>query len=84
MANAFSMRPNAYCNSCHISQGKIPLRDPYINSLNTFPRVMPRAGKEVDLEARINGCFKRSMNGTPLNREEPEMKALMAYMKWLS
>jgi len=72
------------CNSCHISQGKIPLGDPYINSYNHYPRVMPRSGKMVDLEARINGCFLRSMNGVPLERESPEMLAMIAYMKWLS
>lgn len=71
-------------NSCHISQGKVPLGDPYINSYNTYPRVMPRSGTEVDLEARINGCFQRSMNGQPLDRESPEMLAMMAYMEWLS
>lgn len=72
------------CNSCHIAQGKIPLGDPYINSYNFYPRVMPRAGKEIDLTARINGCFNRSMNGKPLDREGPEMKAMLAYMQWLS
>lgn len=72
------------CNSCHISQGKIPLGDPYINSYNTYPRVMPRSGTMVDLEARINGCFQRSMNGKVLDRESPEMLAMMAYMKWLA
>ena len=72
------------CNSCHISQGKIPLGDPYINSFNTYPRVMPRSESMVDLEARINGCFRRSMNGVPLDREGPEMKAMIAYMEWLS
>lgn len=72
------------CNSCHIAQGKIPLGDPYINSYNFYPRVMPRAGKEVDLEGRINGCFQRSMNGKPLPRESDEMKAMIAYMEWLS
>lgn len=72
------------CNSCHISQGKIPLGDPYINSYNFYPRVMPRSGKEVDLEGRINGCFMRSMNGKPLPRESEEMQAMVAYMKWLS
>src|SRR5699024_3460171 len=51
------------CNSCHIAQGKVPLGDPYINSYNFYPKVMPRAGKEVDLETRINGCFLRSMIG---------------------
>lgn len=72
------------CNSCHISQGKIPLGDPYINSFNTYPRVMPRAEKEVDLVGRINGCFQRSMNGKPVDRESEEMQAMVAYMKWLS
>ena len=72
------------CNSCHISQGKIPLGDPYINSYNFYPRVMPRAGKEIDLTKRINGCFQRSMNGKPLQPESPEMLAMLAYMKWLS
>ncbi|AHY42794.1 cytochrome C [Stutzerimonas decontaminans] len=72
------------CNSCHIAQGKIPLGDPYINSYNFYPRVMPRAGKEVDLQARINGCFQRSMNGKPVPRESDEMKAMVAYMKWLA
>lgn len=71
------------CNSCHISQGKVPLGDPYINSYNVYPRVMPRSGTEVDLEARINGCFQRSMNGKPLVRDSVEMKAMIAYMKWL-
>ncbi len=72
------------CNSCHIAQGKIPLGDPYINSYNTYPRVMPRSESMVDLELRINGCFKRSMNGVPLDREGPEMIAMVDYMQWLS
>lgn len=72
------------CNSCHISQGKVPLGDPYINSFNDYPKVMSRSGTEVDLEARINGCFQRSMNGMPLERESPEMLAMMAYMEWLA
>ncbi|GLR64796.1 c-type cytochrome [Marinospirillum insulare] len=72
------------CNSCHISQGKIPLGDPYINSFITYPRVMPRSNTMVDLEGRINGCFQRSMNGKPLPRESAEMKAMIAYMEWLA
>lgn len=72
------------CNSCHIAQGKIPLGDPYINSYNFYPRIMPRAGKEVNLVQRINGCFQRSMNGSPLPPQSEEMQAMLAYMKWLS
>lgn len=71
------------CNSCHLLDGKIDAANGYINTVNFYPRVMPRAGKEVDLEMRINGCFQRSMNGKPLDREGPEMKAMIAYMDWL-
>ena len=45
---------------------------------------MPRSSKEVDIEARINGCFQRSMHGKVLDRESPEMSAIVAYMRWLS
>ncbi|WP_062562780.1 c-type cytochrome [Paracoccus aminovorans] len=71
------------CNSCHLGDGKIDAANGYINTVNFYPRVMPRAGKEVDLEMRINGCFQRSMNGKPLDPEGPEMKAMIAYMDWL-
>lgn len=71
------------CNSCHVAQGKVAGGNPYINTYNFYPRVMPRAGKEVDLAGRINGCFMRSMNGKPLPKDGAEMQAMIAYMKWL-
>src|SRR5262249_5254067 len=36
------------------------------------------------LEERINGCMQRSMNGRPLPLGSSEMKAFIAYMRWLS
>lgn len=75
---------NMNCNSCHIANGKAPLGDHYINAFNTYPAYKARAGKEVNLKERINGCFKRSMNGKPLNPDSAEMKAMIAYMKWLA
>ena len=71
------------CNSCHLAQGKLDKGAPYINAYNFYPRVMPRAGKEVNLTMRINGCFQRSMNGKPLDPKSEEMGAMIAYMKWL-
>ncbi|GAA5101063.1 c-type cytochrome [Wohlfahrtiimonas larvae] len=72
------------CNSCHIAEGKSEFGAPYLTSLPQYPKVMPRAGKLVNMEMRINGCFQRSMNGKPLNPESKEMKAMIAYMEWLS
>lgn len=72
------------CNSCHIAQGKVPLGAPFINTYNAFPQRNPRAGRTFSLADRINGCMQRSMNGLPLPEEGAEMKAMIAYMKWLS
>lgn len=69
------------CNSCHMLDGKIDAANGYINTVNFYTRVMPRAAREVDLEGRINGCFQRSMNGNPLDRDGPEMQAMIAYME---
>lgn len=71
------------CNSCHLADGKVDNANGYVNSANFYPRVMPRAGKEVNLTQRINGCFQRSMNGKPLPPDSAEMKAIIAYMEWL-
>jgi thiosulfate dehydrogenase len=48
-----------------------------------FPGYAPRAGREISLEERINGCFKRSMNGKPLPPGSAELKAMVAYFDWL-
>ena len=72
------------CNSCHLSQGKLENGAPYINTFDTFPQFSPRAGKEVNLKQRINGCFLRSMNGKPLDPDSREMTAMIAYMQWLA
>ena len=72
------------CNSCHIAEGKAQYGAPYLTTTPQYPKVMPRAGKLVSIEGRINGCFQRSMNGKPLNPESKEMQAMVAYMEWLS
>ncbi|EAO6252223.1 c-type cytochrome [Salmonella enterica] len=78
------VRAEMNCNSCHIAGGKKPEGLPYINTFNHYPSYNARAGREVSLAGRINGCFLRSMNGTPLPEDSPEMKAMTDYMKWLS
>lgn len=36
------------------------------------------------IEDRINGCMERSMNGRPLHQNSVELRAMVAYMEWLS
>ena len=72
------------CNSCHVSQGKVNLGAPFINTVNAFPQINPRMERMMWLEERINGCFFRSMNGKPLDKDGPDMKAIIAFMTWLA
>lgn len=76
------------CGHCHFSCGNttggkgggIPLAG--IGHL--YPSYNPRSKKVITLEERINGCFMRSMNGLPLPEESKEMKAMVAYIHWIS
>ncbi|MGP5075739.1 c-type cytochrome [Psychrobacter celer] len=43
-----------------------------------------RDARVNSLQERVNGCFQRSMNGTPLDLDSVEMNAFISYMTWLS
>lgn len=71
------------CASCHLNAGTVADGSPYIGVSAFFPSYAPRAGRMINLEDRINGCFLRSMNGKPLPLESEEMKAMVAYFDWM-
>lgn len=73
------------CNSCHMAEGKRPFGNHYFNTGGgAYPRYMPRPGKVIGLAERVNGCLQRSMNGKPLPKDSPQMRAMLDYMAWLS
>lgn len=72
------------CSSCHLNGGTVAMASPFIGVAAQFPRYAARAGREIDIQERINGCFKRSMNGKPVPKNTPEMKAMVAYMNWMN
>ncbi|MGA8653102.1 MAG: c-type cytochrome, partial [Xanthobacteraceae bacterium] len=72
------------CNSCHLNDGRAALASPYYGVAVKYPRYNPRAGRSVTLQERINGCLLRSMNGKVLPVDAPAMKAMVAYLDWLS
>ena len=71
------------CSSCHLNGGTVAKGSPFVGISAFFPSEAPRAGRVIDLEDRINGCFKRSMNGKPLAKTSVEMKAMVAYTDWM-
>lgn len=72
------------CKSCHLQSGTKPYSAPYVGVTNRFPNFRNREGKIGTIQDRINGCMERSMNGKRLADDAEEMKAIVAYMTWLS
>ena len=72
------------CSSCHLNGGTVAYASPFVGVAAQFPRYAARAGREIDIQERINGCFKRSMNGKPVPKSTREMKAMVAYMNWMN
>lgn len=71
------------CTSCHLNVGTVADGSPFVGVSAFFPGYAPRAGKVITLEDRINGCFRRSMNGKPLPKGSPDMQAMVAYFDWM-
>lgn len=71
------------CSSCHLNGGTVAKGSPFLGVSAFFPSEAPRAGKVINLAERINGCFRRSMNGKPLPPDGAEMQAMVAYMGWM-
>lgn len=65
-------------NSCGGVNGGISL----VGVSKTYPKIV--SGSTVTLQDRINGCFMRSMNGRPIDKNSPEMEAMVAYLRWIS
>lgn len=74
---------NLNCGSCHTNAGTVAQGSPFVGVSAMFPGYAPRAGRVIGIEERINGCFLRSMNGKPLGKESADMKAMVAYYKWM-
>jgi thiosulfate dehydrogenase len=72
------------CSDCHIQSGTAAYAAPMIDLAGLFPMFNKRAGHVISLQNRIQECFTRSETGKPLAIDSPQMKALVAYIDWLS
>jgi thiosulfate dehydrogenase len=71
------------CQNCHLDAGTKPFGNNYGSVASTYPKVRARSGKMESIEKRINDCFERSLNGKGLAENSKEMRAMVAYMKFL-
>ena len=72
------------CTSCHQNNGTKQFGLPWMGVSRMYPQYRGREDKVAGLEERINGCMERSMNGKSMAVNSGEMKAMVAYINWLS
>jgi thiosulfate dehydrogenase len=72
------------CSDCHVEGGIQPFASPVVAVPALFPMFNQRAGHVISLKDRIQECFVRSENGTPIDYNGEQMQALVDYINWLS
>lgn len=75
------------CTNCHFSCGNTLGGEGNGISLVGVPRLYPKKlpnQQEESLAQRINACFEKSMHGNPMPVDSQEMKAMIAYLEWIS
>lgn len=71
------------CQNCHLEAGTIPWGNNYGAVAATYPKFRDRSNSIESISKRVNDCIERSLNGKSLDTNSREMKAMIAYIKWL-
>jgi thiosulfate dehydrogenase len=71
------------CGNCHVDAGTRVWGNNFSMVASTYPLYRNRSGKIETVEMRINDCFERSLNGNKLADTAKEMRAMIAYIKWV-
>src|SRR3989442_2811699 len=72
------------CVSCHLEEGRRQATGSWVGVYARYPQYRPRSATVETIEYRVNDCFRRSMNGTPLAVDGVEMRDILAYLWFLS
>lgn len=72
------------CTSCHAGAGLEKDSSSLVGVTTQYPQYRPREGIVFTLEDRINGCMIRSMNGEMFPNDSEEMRAMVAYLTYIS
>ncbi len=71
------------CQNCHLKAGTAVFANNYGSVASLYPKFRARSGTEEGVEKRVNDCFERSLNGSALDTESKEMKAIVVYISFL-
>lgn len=72
------------CANCHLQAGRQPNAGPMWAAYGMYPAYREKTDRSNSLEERIQQCFQFSMNGFAPAQDAPELRALVAYIHFLS
>ena len=71
------------CQNCHLQAGAKAWGNNYAAVFSTYPKFRDRSGQIESIYKRVADCMERSLNGTAVDSNSREFKAIYAYIKWL-
>ncbi len=71
------------CQNCHLDAGTRVWGNNYGGVAANYPKFRERSGTKETIRKRINDCMERSLNGRGLDSNSYEMRAMVAYIKFL-
>jgi len=71
------------CQNCHLNAGAKPYGNSFLAVATTYPMYRSRSGIVESIEFRINDCLQRSLDGKTIDSTSKEMRAMVAYVKWI-
>jgi thiosulfate dehydrogenase len=71
------------CQNCHLNAGRKSFGNNFSMVASGYPRYRPRSGRVESIEFRVNDCLERSLNGQKLDSLSKEMRAFVAFFKWI-
>ena len=71
------------CQNCHLEAGTRGFAINYLAVAATYPRLRARSGTVEGIEKRVADCMERSLNGRAVPDSSREMRALVAYIRWV-
>lgn len=71
------------CQNCHLDAGTKFMGNNYAAVFSTYPKFRARSGTKETITKRVSDCFERSLNGTAPDSNSTEMKAIIAYIRFL-
>ena len=71
------------CQNCHLDGGTRLFGNNYSIFIASYPKWSDRSGTLQPATRRITDCFNRSLAGRAPDTNGREVRAMLAYMKWL-